>query len=71
MFVLLNLAQFKDADGNSLGSNLLVKVLLPRMVMEGAGTDTVEATGDTAGSSSKASVGINFIMNVAMSASLN
>ena len=32
VFCLLNLQQFKDEDGNALGSNLLVKVLLPRMV---------------------------------------
>ena len=32
VFVLLNLEQFKDAHGNSLGDNLLVKVLLPRQI---------------------------------------
>ena len=41
VFCLLNLQQFKDVDGNSLGGNVLVKVLLPRMLQEGAAADTV------------------------------
>ena len=71
VFVLLNLDQFKDVDGNSLGTNTLVRVLLPRMVEEGQATETLKSTGATAGSSSKVTVIANFIMNIFMSASLN
>ena len=71
VFVLLNLDQFKDADGNGLGANKLIKVLLPRLVMEGEATDTVESAGASAGSSSKITVIGNFLVNIAMSASLN
>ena len=65
IFVLLNLDQFKDEEGNSLGSNLIVKVLLPRMTQEGTGTEVVQATAESASSGSKASFGVNFLMNVA------
>ena len=44
---------FKDVDGNSLGTNVLVKVLLPRMVEEGETTETIKEAGATANSSSK------------------
>ena len=71
VFCLLNMQQFKDADGNSLGENVLIKVLLPRMAEEGEATETVESAGASAGSSSKAATMSNFLLNIAMSASLN
>ena len=71
IFCLLNLSQFKDANRNSLGGNILIKVLLPRMAAEGAATETVESTGASAGSSTKAATLSNFFLNIAMSASLN
>ena len=48
-----------------------MKVLLPRMVQEGASTDTIESAGASAGSSSKVAVISNFLLNIGMSASLN
>lgn len=41
VFILLNLGQFKDVKGNSLGDNVLMKVMLPRMVEEGLATETI------------------------------
>jgi hypothetical protein len=41
------------------------------MVQEGAATETVESAGASAGSSSKAATLSNFVLNIAMSASLN
>ena len=47
IFVLLNLQQFKDADGNSLGENVIIKVNLPRMAQEGAATNSIAVAGDS------------------------
>ena len=47
IFVLLNLQQFKDADGNSLGENLIIKVNLPRMAEEGITTNSIAAAGES------------------------
>ena len=71
VFILLNLGQFKDVEGNSLGDNVIMKILLPRMVEEGAATETIESAGASAGSSSKVTVIINFLVNIAMAGSLN
>ena len=48
VFCLLNLQQFKDADGNSLGENVIIKVNLPRMIQEGTTADTVKVAGNSA-----------------------
>ena len=58
-------------DGNSLGANVIVKVNLPRMIEKGAAADTVQTAGESAGQSSKAVAGSSFLVNLAMSASLN
>ena len=42
VYCLLNLQQFKDVEGNSLGENVIIKVNLPRMIEEGAAADSVK-----------------------------
>ena len=54
-----------------MGDNVLMKVLLPRMVEEGAATETLESATTSASSSSKVTVIANFLVNIAMAGSLN
>jgi len=54
-----------------LGGNIFIKVLLPRMTDEGIATEAVDSAGASAGTSSKAATISNFVVNIAMSGSLN
>ena len=71
IFIRLNLADFVDDNDQSLPDNFILKAYLPRMVDAGTPTETIEATGKTAGSCTKAVFSFELIVGIAFSTSLH
>ena len=67
----MNLAQFEDESALSLQENLVLKVYLPRMLLEGAATEAIKTTGDTTESSTKAILSFNFVISLLLAVSLH
>ena len=71
LFIQLTLSDFEDAQGNKLPESIVKYVLIPTQMSSAAEAKQVQDQGDSAGSSSKASVASNLVVNILMSGSMS
>ena len=71
LLIQLDLSDFEDADGNKLSESVVKYLQIPTQMGSAAEAKQVQDQGDTAGSSSKASIGSNLVVNILMSGSMS